>query len=86
MRNLLASFIFQEECRMKIEHVLFPSVFPNLPIRVSDGHFYCVHTIRFSEPTKVGSLKSDRMNEPQILQSEFLKSRLLVDIDCLPPR
>ena len=27
MQNLLASFIFQEECRMKIEHVLFPSVF-----------------------------------------------------------
>ena len=27
MQNLSAPFIFQEECRMKIEHVLFPSVF-----------------------------------------------------------
>ena len=29
MQNLLAPFIFQEECRMKIEHVLFPSAFQN---------------------------------------------------------
>ena len=29
MQNLSAPFIFQEECRMKIEHVLFPSVFQN---------------------------------------------------------
>ena len=27
MQNLSVSFIFQRECRMKIEHVLFPSVF-----------------------------------------------------------
>ena len=27
MQNLSASFILQEECRMKIQHVLFPSVF-----------------------------------------------------------
>ena len=27
MQNLSAAFIFQEECRMKIEHVLFPPVF-----------------------------------------------------------
>ena len=27
MQNLSALFIFQEECQMKIEHVLFPSVF-----------------------------------------------------------
>ena len=27
MPNLSAPFIFQEDCRMKIEHVLFPSVF-----------------------------------------------------------
>ena len=27
MQNLSASFIFQEECWIKIEHVLFPSVF-----------------------------------------------------------
>ena len=30
MQNLSAPFIFQEECRMKIEHVLFPSVFLQL--------------------------------------------------------
>ena len=27
MQNLSAPFIFQKECRMKIEHVLFPSGF-----------------------------------------------------------
>ena len=27
MQNLSVPFIFQEECPMKIEHVLFPSVF-----------------------------------------------------------
>ena len=63
MQNLLAPFIFQEECRMKIEHVLFPSVFSNLQIRVSEGHFQCVHTIRFSGE-KIGSLKTDRVNGP----------------------
>ena len=36
---LLAPFIFQEECRMKIEHVLFPSLVSELQIRVSEGHF-----------------------------------------------
>ena len=56
MHNLSASFIFQEECRMKIEHVLFPSVFSNVRIRVSEGHFQCVHTIRFLEPTKIPSI------------------------------
>ena len=59
MQNLSAPSIFQEECRMKIEHVLFPSVFSKLRIRMSEGHFHCVHTIRFSEPTKIGSLKTD---------------------------
>ena len=29
MQNLSVPFIFQGECRMKIEHVLFPSVFQN---------------------------------------------------------
>ena len=66
MQNLSAHFIFQEECWMKIEHVLFPSVFSKLQIRVSEDHFQCVHTIRFSEliMTKIGSLKTDRVNEP----------------------
>ena len=60
MQNLLAPFIFQEECRMNIEHILFPSVFQTYGsrIRVLEGHFQCVHTIRFSEPTKIGSLKN----------------------------
>ena len=65
MQNLSAPFIFQEECRMKIEHVLFPSVFfSKLRIRVLEGHFQCVYTIQFSEPTKIGSLKTDRVNGP----------------------
>ena len=29
-----------------------------------EGRFWCVHTIRFSEPTKIGSLKTDRVNGP----------------------
>ena len=60
MQNL--PFIFQEECRTKIEHVLSPSVFSKLGIRVLEGHFQCVHTIRFSEPTRIRSLKTDRVN------------------------
>ena len=64
MQNLLAPFIFQEECQMKIQHVLFQSVFSKLRIHVSEGHLQCVHTIRFSEPTKIGSLKTDRVNRP----------------------
>ena len=55
IQNLSAHFIFQEDCRMKIEHVLFPSILSTLWIRVSEGHIQCVHTIRFSEPTKIGS-------------------------------
>ena len=64
MQNLSVPFIFHEECRMKIEHVLFPFFFSKLQIRVSEGHFQCVHTIRFSEPTKIGSLKTDRLSGP----------------------
>ena len=64
MRNLSTPFIFQEECRMKIEHVLFPFVFSKLGTRVSEGHFQCVHAIRFLQPTKIGSLKTDRVNRP----------------------
>ena len=64
MQNLLVPFIFQGECRMKIEHVLFPSVFSKLRIRLMEGNFQCVHTIHFSEPTKIGSLKTDRVNRP----------------------
>ena len=64
VQNLLAPFIFQEECRTKIEHVLFLSVFSKLRIRVSEGHFHCVHMIRFSEPTKIGSSKTDSVKGP----------------------
>ena len=39
MQNLSVPFIFQEECRMKIEHVLCPSVFSELRIRLMEGHF-----------------------------------------------
>ena len=50
---------------MKTEHMVFPFVFFfNLRIHVSENDFYCVHTIRFKEPTKVGSLKSDCVNAP----------------------
>ena len=64
MQNLSALFIFQEESRMKIENVLFPSVFSKLLIPVSEGHFQCVHMTQFLEPTKIGSLKMDRANGP----------------------
>ena len=62
MRNLSPPFIFQEKYQMKIEHVLFSSVFSKLQIRVLEGHFQCVHTIEVSEPTKIGSSKTDRVN------------------------
>ena len=77
MQNLLAPFIFHEECRMKIEHVLFcfHPFFSNLRIRVSEGPFQCVHTIRFSEPAKIGSLKTDRVNGPlNRVQMKFKRS------------
>ena len=41
MQNLSAPSIFQEECRMKIKYVLFPSVFSKLRIHVSEGRFQC---------------------------------------------
>ena len=66
MQNLSAPFIFQKECQMKIEHVLFPSVSSKLRILVSEGHLQCVHTIQFSEPTKIESLKTDRVNGPLV--------------------
>ena len=39
MQNLLVPFIFQGECRMKIEHVVFPSVSSKLRICLMEGHF-----------------------------------------------
>ena len=41
---LSAPFIFQERCRMKIEPVYFHPFF-KIWIRLSQGHFCCVHTI-----------------------------------------
>ena len=39
------------------------------------GHFYCVHMIRFSEPTKIGSLKLDCVNEPLKISSTVTSSK-----------
>ena len=54
---------------MKIEHVLFPSVFSKLRIRVSEGHFYCAHMIQFSKPTKIRSCERAYkvQNSPRLL-------------------
>ena len=38
--------------------------FSKLRIRLSEGQFYCVHTIRFSEPIKIRPLKSNYVNMP----------------------
>ena len=75
VQNLLAPFLFQEECRVKIAHEHSVSIwgffFQNLWIRVSDGHFYCIHTftrvhvIRFWNQ-QIESLKSDGVNGPTI--------------------
>ena len=57
MQNLSAPFIFEEECRMKIEHVLFPPVFSKLRIRVGRSFSVCSHDPIFQQ-------KSDRGNGP----------------------
>ena len=54
---------------MEIDHVLFPSDFFKLQIRLMEGHFQYVHTISFSEPTNIGSLKTDLLNRPLDLES-----------------
>ena len=59
MQNLLVPFIFQGECRMKIEHVIFPSAFFKATDPFDGRSFLCVQAIRFSEQTKIGSLKTD---------------------------
>ena len=48
MQNLSAPFIFQEECRMKIEHALFTSVF----VKITDpcverSYLMCSHDLIF---------------------------------------
>ena len=62
---LSAPFICQEEYQIRIEYVLFLSVFSALRIRVSEGHLCCVYMIQFSEATKIGSLKPESVNGPQ---------------------
>ena len=67
MQNLSAPFIFQEECRMKVEHVLFLSVSSKLRIRVLEG--------------EIESLKMDRVNGPLVSKSERrLLTNLLLKI------
>ena len=46
---------------------------------MSESHFQCVHTIGFSEPTKIGSLKTDRVNGPLI----GIKVYLVVSYLCI---
>ena len=31
---------------------------------MSEGHFYCAHTIQFWEPTNIGSLRLDPVDGP----------------------
>ena len=69
MQDWLVLFMFQGEFWMEIEHVLFPSFFFKLWIRLMEGHFQYVHTISFSEPTKIGFLKTDLLNGPLDLES-----------------
>ena len=68
---------FKKGIGWKIEHVLFPSVFSKLRICVSEGHFQCVHTIRFSEPAKVGSLKTNCVNGPSYNKVYFKGVRFI---------
>ena len=62
MRNLSVLFIFQREYRMKIEQILFPSVFSKLQIR-------------FSEPTN--NLITHRVNGPLKAKVFYLTSRII---------
>ena len=64
MQNLSVSFIFQEECRMKIEHVLFPSVFFKITDPCVGRSFsMCSHDPIFGT-NKNPILKTDRVNWP----------------------
>ena len=57
---------------MKIEHVLFPSVFFKITdscvgrsfSMCSQDPIFGTNKNRFSEPTKIGFLKTDRVNGP----------------------
>ena len=55
MQNLSASFIFHEECWMKIEHVLFPSVFQNYESVCRKVIFNVFTRSEFWNQQKIGS-------------------------------
>ena len=55
---------------MKIEHILFPSVFSKLQIRLMQGQ-----KIRFSEPTN--NLITHRVNGPLKAKVFYLTSRII---------
>ena len=64
MQNLSAPFILQEECRMKIEHVLFPFLFFKLTDPCVGKPFsMCSHDPIFGT-NKTWILKTDRANGP----------------------
>ena len=46
-----------------------------------EGHFQFVHKIRFSEPTKIGSLKTDRVNPPLESLSDSYKAKVICSED-----
>ena len=66
MQNLLAPFIFQEKCRMKIEHVLFPSVFFKITDPCVGRSFsMCLHDPTFgTNRNRILKLKMDLVNGP----------------------
>ena len=41
---------------------------------MSEAHFQCVNTIRFSEQTEIGSLKADRVNGPLDKSSDLIQA------------
>ena len=55
MQNLSAPFIFQEECRMKIEHVPFPSVF----FKITDPYVGRLFSMCSHDPIFKNQQKSD---------------------------
>ena len=50
--NFVGSDCVESNCRMEIEHVLFPCNFLNCRIQLLGGCFKRVHTIRQLDPTQ----------------------------------
>ena len=64
LQNLPAPFILQEECRMKIEYVLFPSVFFRITDPCAGRSFsMCSHDTIFGT-NKNCIIRTDRVNGP----------------------